>query len=305
MKKVLYIQPLHPAGMKLLEEEYQVFVANNEDPRYLKSIISQYHAVVTRLTTIDAEMIENGRNLEAIAKHGVGTDNIDVEAAKKRGIAIVTTGDANSRSVAEHAVFAMGALCKRIPYLDNAVRNGNWLARDESGSSDLSGKQVGIVGFGRIGARVAEMVSQGFGAKARVYDPFAEKVTIEAKGYEYTEDLRFLCQNADFLTVHAPLTEATRNLINYDLLSIMKPTAFVINFARGGVINEADLRRALEEQKIAGAALDAFEQEPLGHDSPLLKLDHVILSPHCGTFSEDSKRRMSIAVAQGIMDILG
>ncbi len=305
MKKVLYIQPLHPDGMNMLKEKYEVFVANNEDPQYLKSIIGEYHAVVTRLTKIDSDLIEKGRNLEAIAKHGVGTDNIDVEAAKKKDIAIVTTGDANSRSVAEHAVFAMGALCKRIPYLHDAMRKGNWLARDESGSSDLSERQVGIVGFGRIGSRVAEMVKQGFDAQVCVFDPFTERAAIEDQGYAYTDDLRHLCEIADFLTVHAPLTEATRNLIDYELLAAMKPTGFVINFARGGIINEEDLCRALKEKRIAGAALDAFQQEPLAADSPLLQQERVILSPHCGTFSEDSKRRMSIAVAKGIIDILG
>ncbi len=305
MKKVLYIQPLHPVGMQMLEEKYEVFVANNEDPEYLKGIVGEYHAIVTRLTKIDGDMIESGNNLEAIAKHGVGIDNIDAEVAKKKGIAIVTTGDANSCSVAEHTIFAMGALCKRIPYLNDAMRKGNWLARDESGSSDLSEKEVGIVGFGRIGSRVAEIAKQGFSAKVCVYDPFMDKAMIEAQGYEYTEDIQYLCKTADFLTVHAPLTETTRNLIDYDLLSTMKLTAFVINFARGGIISEADLCRALEEKKIAGAALDVFEREPLDNDSPLLKLDNVILSPHCSTFSEDSKRRMSIAVAKGIIDILG
>lgn len=300
MKKVLYIQALHPVGMELLKEKYEVFVAENEDKAYLKSIIGEYNAVVTRLTQVDKELIEKGKNLEAIAKHGVGTDNIDVAFAKERGIEIVTTGSANSNSVAEHTVFALGALSKRIPYLNVAVRKGDWNARDESGSVDFSEKVVGIIGFGRIGERVARIVKNGFNAKVYVYDPFMSKDIIEEKEYLYVDRLEQLCEVSDYITVHVPLTDETRNLIDYKKLRLMKPTAYIANFARGGIVNEKDLCRALKEKVIAGAAIDAFEYEPPKLESELIALDNVLLSPHCGTFSEDSKKRMSLAVAYGI-----
>lgn len=304
MKKILYIQPLHSSGMELLEKKYQVFTANNEDKRYLKSIIGDYHAVVTRLTKIDRDLIEAGERLQVIAKHGVGTDNIDIKAAEKRGIKIVTTGDANSRSVAEHTIFALGAMSKRVVYLDRAMRQTRWETRDEEGSVDFSGKIVGVIGFGRIGSKVAEIAKYGFQAKVHIYDPIVKREEIEKKGFVYEDNLDELCGKSDFLTVHVPLLESTKNLIDGQRLALMKPTAYVANFARGGIINEADLYQALKAKKLAGAAIDAFEKEPPEKTLPLLHLDNVLLSPHCGTFSEDSKRRMSMAVAQGIDAVL-
>ena len=305
MKKVLYIQPLHPAGMKYLSDRYEVVIADNEDQDFLRSIIGEYHAVVTRLTRIDRRLMEAGGKLQAIAKHGVGTDNIDVKSAEERGIRIVTTGDANSGSVAEHTVLALGALAKRIPYLNEAVRNGCWEARDEGGSVDICGKIVGIAGFGRIGSRVAAIMKQGFGADVFVYDPFASRKEVEKDGYHWVADMDELCRLSDFLTLHMPLTEDTRSLIDSRRLAMMKPTAYLANFARGGIVDEQALYDALSDRVIAGAAVDAFENEPPPQDCRLLQLDHVLLSPHCATFSEDSRRRMSLAVARGIDEILG
>lgn len=303
MKKVLYIQPLHPAGMEFLKSKYEVFIADSEDREFLKSIIGDYNAVVTRLTEIDRELIECGHRLEAIAKHRVGTDNIDVGFADKKGIKIITTGDANSNSVAEHAVVALGALAKRVSYLNDAVRKGNWRARDEEGSVDLYGKIVGIIGFGRIGSRVARIMKHGFNMDVFIFDPFAARKDVEEKGYHYSAGVDELCKIADFLTVHIPLTDKTRNLLDYRRLSIMKPTAYVANFARGGVINEEALYIALKEKMIAGAAVDVFENEPVGKDYDLLSLDNILLSPHCAAFSEDARRKMSLAVARGIDEV--
>lgn len=305
MKKILYIQPLHPSGMELLKKKYEIYIADNEDKEYLKSIIGDYHGIVTRLTRIDSELIAAGKRLEVIAKHGVGTDNIDTETAVERGIKIVTTGDANSQSVAEHTIFALGALCKRVVYLDGAMRKGLWQARDESGSVDLSGKKIGVIGMGRIGARVAQIARNGFHAQVYVYDPYMDAGKVEALGYVYADDLDKLCGAVDFLTIHVPLSEKTKNLIDGRRLSLMKRSAFLANFSRGGIVNEADLYEALRERRIAGAAIDAFETEPPPETLPLLELPNVLLSPHCGTFSEDSKKRMSIAVAEGIDAVLG
>lgn len=305
MKKILYIQPIHPSGMNVLKQKYEVSVAEREDKEYLKSIIGEYNGIVTRLTAIDKELIEQGRRLEVIAKHGVGTDNIDVEAAREKGIAVVTTGDANSSSVAEHTIFALGALAKRVVYLDKSVRAGNWEARDEAGSVDFSSKNLGIIGFGRIGSKVAQIAKQGFQASVYIYDPFKEEEEIQNKGYFYIKELDDLCKIADFLTVHIPLSEQTQGLIDSRRLRLMKPTAYLANFSRGGIVKETDLYEALDSGVIAGAAVDAFETEPPKPDLPLLRTNSVLLSPHCGTFSEDSKERMSMAVAQGIDRVLG
>lgn len=304
MKKILYIQPLHPAGMEYLSEKYEVFVADNEDKEFLKSVIGEYSGLVTRLTEVDRDLIQCGTRLEVIAKHGVGTDNIDVGFATEKGIKIVTTGDANSNSVAEHTVLALGALTKRINYLNSAVREGNWKSRDEEGSVDLYGKNIGVIGFGRIGSRVASIMKHGFNMEVFIFDPLVSEDAVKEKGYHYSTDIDKLCKISDFLTVHIPLTEKTRNLLDYRRLSMMKPTSYVANFARGGIINEEDLYMALKKRMIAGAAVDVFENEPVGRECRLLELDNVLLSPHCAAFSEDSKKRMSLAVARGIDEVL-
>ena len=305
MKKVLYIQPLHPAGMEKLAEKYHVVVADTQDREVLKEAIADAHAVVTRLTRIDAELIAAGKNLEAIAKHGVGVDNIDVAAAEARKIAIVTTGNANSRSVAEHTLLAMGALCKRIAYLDRAMRKGRWLSRDEAGSVDLYGRRLGIVGYGRIGQALAPMAKYGFGMEVQVCDPNVAGQKIEADGFIPCPELDELCRRADLLSLHVPLVRETRNLIDARRLALMKPTACLVNFARGGVVDEEALCDALVRKRLAGAALDCFETEPPDHLQPLFQLDNVLLSPHCGTFTEDSRYRMSMALAEGISEVLG
>jgi D-3-phosphoglycerate dehydrogenase len=303
-KKVLYIQPLHKSGMDKLSEKYEVIIANNENKEHLKSIIPDVNAIVTRLTVIDKELITAGKNLEAIAKHGIGVDNIDVEAATERNITVLTTGNANSLSVAEHAFFAMGAMCKRITYFDDQMRKGNWKSRDTLGSKDMTGKLLGIIGLGNIGSNVAKMAKEGFGMQVEVYDPYADQEAVVSLGYKYVKDVDTICREADFITVHVPLNDDTKNLIDKRRLSMMKSTACLVNFARGGIVNEKDLYEALKNKTIATAALDVFEEEPLSLASPLLELDNVVLSPHCATFSEDSRIRMSLQVAEGVDDVL-
>lgn len=304
MKKVLYIQPLHSSGMDELRKKYEVVVANTEDKAELMKLLPDAHAIITRLTVIDADMIRAGVNLEAIAKHGVGVDHIDVVAANARGIPVLTTGNANSVSVAEHAFLALGALAKRISYLDRAMRRGHWKSRDEAGSVDLFGRCIGVIGFGRIGRELASMAKNGFHMRVIVYDPYVTKEDVEALGYAYSTDLDALCREVDALTLHVPLSEATRGLLDARRLGLMKPTAFLANFSRGGIVDEAALYDALINHRLAGVALDAFAQEPPEYDVPLFKLDSVLLSPHCGTFSEDSRIRMSMQVAEGVDDVL-
>lgn len=303
-KSVLYIQPLHASGMDELREKYDVVVANTEDKAELMRMLPGVHAIVTRLTAIDADMIRAGCDLEAIAKHGVGVDNIDVSAANARGVAVLTTGNANSVSVAEHAFLALGALAKRISYLDRAMRRGHWKSRDEAGSVDLFGRCIGVVGFGRIGRELASMAKNGFRMRVVVHDPYVTKEAVEALGYEYADDMDELCREIDAISLHVPLSKETRNLIDARRLALMKPSAMLVNFSRGGIVDEAALYKALTANRLAGAALDAFSQEPPEYDVPLFKLDTVLLSPHCGTFSEDSRIRMSMQVAEGIDDVL-
>ena len=302
-KKVLYIQPIHPAGMDMLREKYDVVVANTEDKAVLMEMVKDASAIVTRLTDVDADIINAGEKLEAIAKNGIGVDNIDTKLATEKGIAVLVTGPANTSSVAEHIIFAMGAFYKRIPYMDRAMRQRNWKSRDEGGYYDVADRTFGVIGLGRIGGQVAR-IAKVLNMDVLVYDAYMSREKIEEMGYRYSESLEYLCRNADVISMHMPLTPENTHMINEESLSWMKPTALVMNFSRGPMVDEDALYRALVEKKIAGAALDAFIPEPPNFDHPLYQLDNVLLSPHTAGISEDAKKRMSINVAAGIDAVL-
>jgi D-3-phosphoglycerate dehydrogenase len=306
MKKVLYIQPVHESGMNKLAQKYEVIVAPDPSRETIERLIADADAVVTRMTPIDQELMAKGVKLKAIARHGIGVDNVDVAYAAKRDIAVLTTGDANSLSVAEHVIFAVGALFRKIHWLDGEMRAGNWSSRDRSGAGEITGKSIGIVGMGNIGSHIARIAAQGFNMQVMYYDPFASKEAVakaENQGCERFDELDELVRRVDVLTVHVPLTPHTKNLIDERRLCLMKPSAFLVNFARGGIVNEAALYQALSEGNLAGAALDVFEQEPPDCTSPLFQLDNVLLSPHCAYFTEDSRVRMSLILAEGIDDV--
>ena len=302
-KKVLYIQPIHPAGMDLLREKYDVVVAGTEDKKALLAAVADASALVTRLTKVDKELIDAGRNLKAIAKNGIGVDNIDVAEATARKIAVLTTGPANTSSVAESIIFAMGAMIKKLPHFNTAMHNGDWACRDEGGFYDVADRVFGIVGFGRIGRQVAH-IAQALNMKVLVFDAFLPREAVDKAGCDYAGSLDELCAKADFLSLNMPLTKENTHMINAHTLSLMKPTAFVINYSRGQMVDEDALYNALVEKKIAGAALDAFYPEPPRFDHPLYKLDNVLLTPHTAGISEDARKRMSINVAKGIDAVL-
>lgn len=304
MKKILYIQPIHPAGMEQLAQKFEVIVALDASRETIEKLIPDVEAIVTRLSVIDKDLIEKGVKLKAIAKHGVGVDNIDVTAANERGIRVLTTGDANSLSVAEHAFFAIGALSKGLTGLNSEFHRGNWACRDQVKAIELTGKTLGIIGLGKIGSRLARMARHGLLMDVAIYDPYLTEEEIEAQGYRTVESVDELCRISDVLSVHVPLDDTTRNLIGKERLALMKPGAFVVNFARGGIVNERELCEALEKGTIAGAAIDVFEQEPPAPDHPFFTMEQVILSPHCATFTAESRARMSMNLAEGIEAVL-
>lgn len=304
MEKVLYIQPIHRDGMEKLAEKYEVCVASDTDRTTLLREIVDASAIVSRLTPIDGKLMAAGRRLKAIAKHGVGTDNFDTEYAREHGIQVLTTGDANSATVAEHAMFAIGALLKRIPMLDREMRKGNWAYRDTAGSADAQGKTLGILGFGRIGRCLARMAVSGFNMNVAVYDPYASREEVEASGYNFCSSVEDLMRVADIVSPHVPLTESTRNLVNRERIFLIRQGGYVLNFARGGIVDYDALEEALACGHLAGAALDTFEQEPPCVSVPPFNRPNVILSPHCGTFTEDSRRRMSLRLAEEIDRVL-
>ncbi|MDF2724800.1 MAG: putative dehydrogenase related to phosphoglycerate dehydrogenase [Paenibacillus sp.] len=304
MKKIVYIQPVHEGGMNRLAGKYEVIVAPDTSRETIERLIADADAIVTRLTPIDRDLIAKGAKLKAIARHGIGVDNIDVEFAASRNVAVITTGNANSLSVAEHAFFAIGSLFKKIPFLDRQVRKGNWASRDKTGATEITGKCIGIVGLGNVGSQLARMAKYGMNMQVLIYDPFASVEAVQANGYEKLDDLDELLKRADVVSVHVPLIADTKNLIDDRRFRLMKPGSFIINFARGGIIDEQALYRALTEGHLAGAALDVYEQEPPDVGNPLYQLNNIILSPHCSYFTEESRVKMSMHLAEKIEEAL-
>ena len=303
MKKILYIQAIHPAGMDLLREKYEVAVAKSTDLPNLLEEVRDASVIVSRLTRVDRELIDAGKELKAICKNGVGVDNIDVAYATEKGIPVLTTGDGNLWSVAEHTVFAMGALCKKLLFFDASMREGKWSNRDCGGFFDVAGRTFGIVGFGKIGRDVAGIV-KAFRMNVIAYDPFLPREAVEQADCAYAASLEELCRKADVISLHMPLTKENVHVINDESLSWMKPSAILMNFSRGAMVDEDALYRALSERRLAGAALDTFSPEPPDFNHPLYRLDNVLLSPHIAGNSDDALRRMSIRLAEGIEEVL-
>jgi D-3-phosphoglycerate dehydrogenase len=301
VKRVLITSPIHPLGNNLLKEKHEVVIAPDNSKETLIELVADADALIVRLEIIDRDIIAAGKKLKIIAKHGVGLDNIDVKYAAERGILLLTTGDANSLSVAEHTVAAILAVFKRVAYLDRAVREGNWFAKNDNGSMDFFGKTLGLIGLGKIGSAVARMTRLGFNMKVIGYDPYVDKTRAAAEGIELKDDIEEVFRTADIISLHLPCTDETRGLVSRELLSLLKQTAVFVNFSRGEIVDEEALYELLKERRIFGAALDVFKEEPLPAASPFCKLDNVILSPHAATFTEDCRAKMSRYLAEDII----
>ncbi|MGI6285342.1 hydroxyacid dehydrogenase [Neomoorella humiferrea] len=303
-KKVLIVQPIHESGMKVFDDRFEVKVAPDPSVETVKREIKGVEGVVVRTAPFTREIIAAADSLKVIARHGVGVDNIDVLAATERGILVVNTPDANAVSVAEHTITAIGALAKRLLSMDLATRRGEWEVRNEYKAVDLDGKVLGLVGLGRIGTMVAKKAAAAFNMRVIAYDPYVRPETAAENNITLYSDLDRIFQEADIVSLHTPLTPETRGLVNEERLALMKASAFLINFSRGGVVDEDALYKALKNGLIAGAALDVFEEEPPPHNHPLFELDNVLLSPHSAALTKECVVRMATGAAQGVVDVL-
>ncbi len=248
------------------------------------------------------DVIEEAKNLKIISRHGVGYDNIDLIASKNKKLTITITATANAIAVAEHVMFMLLSISKRKNMYDNAVKQGNFNDRNLLPKTiEIWNKNMLIAGFGRIGQALIKRCL-GFEMKVFVYDPFVSKEIIESFGGVKVDNMNDICKDMDAISLHVPLNENTKNLINYELLKTMKNSCIIINAARGGIINEIDLDRALKEDLIFGAGLDVFEYEPPNLRNPLLKNNKVFLSPHTAAFTEECMTRMGIETVQNIID---
>ena len=301
--KVLLYEQMHSRGTKLLEENCEVVYADSLGEKDIISQVSDVDAIIIRANgTVSREIIESAPKLKVIGRHGVGLDAIDLETAKKRGIKVVYTPTGNCESVAEHFVALALMLAKKVRLADIALRTGNWKARYELIGTELRGKTLGIVGFGRIGQQTARICKNGFDMKVIYYDVVRNQEVEKELGATHL-DKEGVFSKADFISLNLPLLSNTRHSINANLLKLMKPTAFLINMARGPIWNETDVVKALKDNWIAGVGSDVYEIEPATPENPLLKMDNFVGTPHMSAHTEESMMRMSM-VASDVLAVL-
>lgn len=251
---------------------------------------------------ISAETLRNVENLKVIARHGVGYDNVDVGEATRRGIAVTYTPHANAESVAEHTFALILALMRRICEASKTVKSGGWSERSKLIGFEIYGKTMGIIGFGAIGRRVAEIAIKGFDMRVLAYDPYINREEMLKLNVK-PADLKELIRDSDIVSIHAVLTSETYHLIGEEELRQMKPKALIVNTARGQIIDEKALIKALREKWIAGAALDVLEAEPPERENPLLSMDNVLVTPHIAAFTFEALKRMDLMVVEDIVRI--
>jgi D-3-phosphoglycerate dehydrogenase len=273
-----------------------------KDSALLEALQTADGVIIRSGTRLTAEQLENPGKLRAIVRAGVGVDNIDVAAATRRGIVVMNTPGGNTVSTAEHTIAMMMALARHIPAADASIHQGKWERGGKFVGSQLAGKTLGVIGLGRIGREVARRAA-GLDMKVIGHDPFMSPERAAQLGIESVPELDALLPQCDFLTVHTPLTDETRDLIDARRLAAMKRGARVLNCARGGIINESALAEALASGHIAGAALDVFSKEPPG-DHPLLKLPNVVATPHLGASTVEAQESVAREAAQLLIDFL-
>ena len=292
--KVLVREAIADAGVDLLRERFDVDV-DLESP--LEEIVDRYDAIVVRSATkITADVIERATNLKVIGRAGVGVDNVDVEAATRRGIVVANAPESTVVSAAEHTIGLLVALARNIPQAHAALKQGRW-ERKSYGGIELAGKTLGVLGFGRIGQQVARR-ALGLGMRVVAYDPYVAAERFRELGAERVETPEDVYGAAEFVTLHLPLTEETRRSIDADAFARMRDGVRIVNAARGQLVDEDALLDALRSGKVAGAALDVFSSEP--YSGPLLELDNVVVTPHLAASTDEAQDRAGVIVAEQV-----
>ncbi|MBM3264339.1 MAG: hydroxyacid dehydrogenase [candidate division Zixibacteria bacterium] len=298
------------AGKDLLTARYRCIApwfggaARLDAPREdaMRSHLYEADAVIVRVFTISADDMRRAENLKVVVKHGVGFDNIDVAAVTARGIPVAYTPTGNTNAVAEHAMALMLSLMRRIVPAGEALRAGRFADRNDFQGEELEGKTLGIVGVGRIGSLVARKAAFGFGMNVIAFDPYVSPERYD--GPAVLTDFETVMKTADIVTFHVPLTRKTRRMVDARTLAFVRPSCRIVNTSRGGVIAQEALTEALHDGRIAGAALDVFEEEPIPPDHPLCRLPNVVLTPHIGGLTQTAMRRTALLAAQAVIDAL-
>ncbi len=302
--KFVLTQSLNDEAMDLLKEAgADVFTANSPDMAGYLDEIKTADAVIIRVGQFTAGLMKQCPNLTVAGITGVGFDRIDVKQATAMKIPVVYTPGANSISVAEHAVGLMFAVSKNILESDSGLREGNWKIRDAGKAFELYGKTVGIIGVGAIGKHVAR-ICQGIGMKTVGFSHSGNRKKVEDAGCGYCETMEELLSVSDFVTIHNPLTPETENMITAKELGLMKKSAVLINTSRGPIVNEKDLKDALDNGVIAGAGIDVFSEEPAKPENPVFHAKNAVVTPHLAALTREAKTRMQVNCVKGCLAVL-
>ena len=304
MYKIAIIEEIHQDGIDLLKNhpKFEFELIEDTSEKNLVAKLPKFDACTLRVSKLDEKILKHCPKLKAISRHGVGYDNVDLDYIKKKNISLLITATANAVAVAEHVLSMFMSLSKSLSIYDLEVRKGNFKKNAKHIKTfELYNKIILIAGFGRIGKKLITRCL-AFNCKVYVYDPYVKEKVIEDLGGIKVKTINEGLKIADYVSLHMPLTSDTRNLINFSTFKTMKKNAIIINTARGGIINELDLDRALNENLIFGAGLDVFDKEPINLDNPLLKNKKVLLSPHSATFTDECTSRMGIETTKNIID---
>lgn len=302
--KVLIPQDVAAVGKKYLTDRgCEIKMGSGISVDIIKEEVKDCDAILVRTAQLPAEVIEAAPKLKVIGRHGVGVDNIDFKRAEELGIWVTNAPESNAGSVAEYTIGMIISLARNFLTCDRELRSGNFGIRDRLKGADLDGKTLGIIGLGRVGTQVAKKAAAGLNMKIIGFDPYMSQDRVAAE-VELVDNWDYLFEEADFISLHLPATPETRNIVGKKEFELMKPTAYLINAARGETVDEGELVKALQEGKIAGAGLDVYAKEPPDNDNPLFTLDNVILSPHNAALTRECMDRMALHAAMGIDEVL-
>ncbi len=302
--KVLVVQGLHEQGLKMLKNrtDIEFNVLMSDDEKEILEAAKDVSGITVRTAKISSKIIEAANKLQVVSRHGVGYDSIDLVSLNNKKIPLTIAAHSNMISVSEQAMFFLLALNKNIFYYDDFTRKGDWTNRWEVKAWDLAGKNIMVIGFGRIGSNFVKR-ALAFDMNVYVYDPYIDHEKIKKSGAIPIQNFKNNLSKMDAITLHCPKNEETTNLFTKKEFQTMKKNAFIINCARGGILNEDDLYKALLNEKIAGAGLDVFDVEPTPSSNPLFKLKNVILSPHIAGVTVESTVRMATETVQNVLDV--
>ncbi|WP_195340364.1 hydroxyacid dehydrogenase [Fusobacterium sp. 1001295B_180824_G3] len=301
--KILLPQDIAIEARKYLQDKgHELIMGSGIDEQSICNDIKDIDAMVVRTAKIPASVFEAANKLKVIVRHGAGYDGVDIEAAKKHGVKVLYCPQANSISVAETVMMLMLCCSRNFTLAHKLYLDDYYTAKMKIPKFELEGKTVGIISCGKIGSLVAEKCMKGFNMKVMAWDPY-KPVDTFPKGVKVIEDINDIFKECDFISVHSPLTEETREFIGKKQFEMMKPTTFFINSSRGKVVNEKDLYEACKNNVIAGAGLDVLQEEPFNKENPIFQLDNVVITPHIGAATKEATTRASMQCAQGIQEV--